>query len=418
MKQYDVYIGEVLAGHLVQSEEGYSYFRFSAEYRSRADRPVLGQHFEDDLDKVYRGKGLRLPPYFANIVPEGALRDVLEHSLDVPPDDDLAMLEAVGRDLPGAVTVRASEDALQEKLRTASGQDETPRQERSDEAGTGGREGLRFSLAGVQMKFSVLNRRQRVTLPGQDQLGQWIVKLDAPQLSRMTENEYATLKWADHAGFAVPECRLLLQEELPEVLREYAPAESQALLIKRYDREGEERIHQEDFAQVVGLPSRMKYEQVKYEQLATLAHAIVGRDALEKVIKRIVFMVASANFDAHLKNWSLYYPDGIRARLAPLYDQVAVVPWSERIEPKWALKLAGTKDPFQTRMATFERFAERVGIDPAEVLQLVEATLRRLADAWEPSGAAEAMPESHVDSLHAYWKRVPLLGNLPSPFGK
>ena len=47
-----------------------------------------------------------------------------------------------------------------------------------------------------------------------------------------------------------------------------------------------------------------------FVRIATLAKAIVGPAALDEVVHRLVFIVACGNNDAHLKNWSLVYPDG------------------------------------------------------------------------------------------------------------
>lgn len=406
MKRYAVHLGTLPVGHITASEEGKVSFRFLPTYRRLVHRPVLGQAFEDDLDKVYEGRRYgELPAYFANLVPEGPLRRLLEHSHDVSEGDDLALLSAVGHDLPGAVTVAASSEAGHVELGAPP-----PRKENGREArGSASEDPLRFSLAGVQMKFSVLNEDDRVTVPGRDELGQWIIKLDSTRFPNLVENEYATLDWAKHAGFDVPDCRLLPRASLPEPLKSYALPGSNVLAIKRYDRKEATRIHQEDFAQVVGFPPRLKYDQIKYEQLAVLTRAIVGEDAFREVIKRLVFMVASGNLDAHLKNWSLYYPDGIRPQLAPLYDQVVVVAWPGTVKREWALKLVEAKDPYQTRMDTFARLAERTDANPEETLRLVEETLDRVSEAWNYSKALAALPDHHAQRLREYWGRVPLL---------
>lgn len=118
--------------------------------------------------------------------------------------------------------------------------------------------------------------------------------------------------------------------------------ETSVLVIRRYDREGTRRIHQEDFAQVVSLPPRLKYEHISYEQCAALALQIAGKDAYREFIRRLAFVIASGNTDAHLKNWSLVYPDGVNARLSPLYDQVCTIAWEE-LPRTLALRLSGRR---------------------------------------------------------------------------
>lgn len=411
--RYSVLLGDQLTGHLVIEPNQPASFRFAPPYRRLAKRPVLGQHFEDDLEKIYTGKRNRLPPFFANLVPEGHLRRLLERTFDVPEADDLALLAAVGRDLPGAVTVReAPDDEVDATSVAATAPAEEDEAWPNDDIDA---DALRFSLAGVQMKFSVLSEDDRLTLPGKDQFGQWIVKLDSTRFPRLVENEFATLSWADTAGFNVPERKLLGTSSLPESLRGHAPDGRSVFVIRRYDRDGSTRIHQEDFAQVVGLDPEMKYEQIKYEQIALLAREIIGPEGYHEVVRRLVFMVASGNFDAHLKNWSLRYPDGVQAELAPLYDQVCVAAWPGAVKREWALKLAGPKDPFHTDERAFERLAQKIDADPDATRRLVRETLDRIADAWTASEAEAVMPDNHVAHLRAYWQRVPLLQSVPPP---
>ena len=66
------------------------------------------------------------------------------------------------------------------------------------------------------MKFSVLSENQKVTLPARDQLGDWIVKLDSARFPNLVENEYATMSWAEQAGFDVPERRVEPITALPD----------------------------------------------------------------------------------------------------------------------------------------------------------------------------------------------------------
>ena len=408
MPHYDVRLHEVFTGQVAYDEmQDRSSFRFSEDYRRLARRPVLGQNFEDDLHKTYRGKRGALPPFFANLVPEGALRDLLLRSLQLDADADLPILAAVGRDLPGAVEVLpAGADAglfgdREEKDANGNGGEK-------EDPGSSADLALRFSLPGVQMKFSVLRESETVTLPVHGQLGDWIVKLESRRFPQLVENEYATMEWARASGLQVPECQIVPPELLPPVLRQFAPEGTSVFMIRRYDREGQRRIHQEDFAQLVGLPPSLKYDQITYDGCALLVRQIVGPDAYLEFVRRLAFMVASGNVDAHLKNWSLVYPDDVHAELSPLYDQVATVAWPDEITLKWALKFAGTKDPYQIDLPAFTRLAAKAGADPRETLHVVEQTLAGAATAWATS-AAEVMPAEHTARLREYWNRVPLL---------
>jgi serine/threonine-protein kinase HipA len=171
------------------------------------------------------------------------------------------------------------------------------------------------------------------------------------------------------------------------------------------------RIHQEDLAQVTGLPPRLKYDHVTYEQLARIIVGIAGPEAYDEFIRRLAFVIASGNTDAHLKNWSLVYPDGIRAELSPLYDQVSTIAWPE-LKPELALKLAGLKNLFQIDEKAFLKLAAKAGEEGDRTVSLLRSSLERIADAWAASSGRGLMPEPHVAALRDYWKKAPLLKRL------
>ena len=401
MTTYDVHLGDILVGRIAADEAGRTTFRFTADYRRRPERPVLGQHFEDfDLNEDYRTRRPGLPPFFANLMPEGGtLRRVLERTFDVPEDDDLALLRAIGTDLPGAVTFAPSAEEL-ELQGGLFEEAETP----------GG--GLQFSLAGVQMKFSVLAGEDKITLAARDELGDWILKLDAGRFPGLTRNEYAVMSWAEHAGFDVPPRRLVGTSELDPALARYATPASQAYLVARFDRRDGRRVHQEDFAQVFNIPPHQKYDHVRYGQCVAVAAAVAGEGAGVEMLRRTAFMGASGNSDAHLKNLAFLYPDGVQAQLSPLYDQVSTVAWRDTaLAFRWALKLANTKEPFATSMDTFRALSPRSGIDADVIERVVTETLDTVAEAWRASEASEVMPAKHVEMLQNYWRRSPLLSD-------
>lgn len=406
MQIFDVLLGDIVVGQLGRVQSGKILFRFTEAYRYLPGRSVLGQHFEDNLLKTYMGEREELPSFFANLIPEGTLREVLQHSLGLLEGDDLQLLAAVGHDLPGNVRLRPSEAVV--NLLDASAEAASPTLPLMENEET---TVFRFSLAGVQMKFSLLKSNEKLLLPMRNQQGDWIVKFDSEIYPGLVANEFATMQWARVAGFDVPECQVRSARDLPAELAVRTASEGSIYLIKRYDRQGATRIHQEDLAQVAGLRPTLKYDQWTYETCARVVGAICGPTGYDEFIRRLVFMVASGNTDAHLKNWSLLYPDGINAVLTPLYDQVAVIAWPPPVaglKIEWALKFAGTKNLYRIDDDAFRRLASRSGGDPAHVSRLVQETLWRIMNAWNTGHIAELMPASHADALRTYWQRVPL----------
>lgn len=390
-------------GELSEMPDGGVEYRFFGSYRELVPRPVLSQKFEDDLERIYRSrKGQGLPDFFANLIPEGPLTNVIAESAGIDEGDDLALLGFVGRDLPGAVSVRTLDD---EHVGSQFGN--APAATLEDDAARA-REALRFSLAGVQLKFSMLREADKLTLPAKDRSGEWIVKFESPTFPHLPENEISMLEWARAAGFDVPECHLHFVDDIVGFPRRYAPSDSQVLAIRRYDRVPQGRVHQEDFAQAVGLPPKKKYDQVTHDVMASLVRRFIDDEAVDELVRRLIFTVASGNNDAHLKNWSLVYPDTIRARWSPLYDQVATVAW-EGLDRTLALKLGGVKEFSRIDRSTFERFAERAQIDGRRVLELVDGTLERLRTAWREIGSDLPLPKAHAEALLTHWQNVPVL---------
>lgn len=395
-----------LIGHLSELPDGGSEFRFDESYYDLVPRPVLGQKFEDDLERVHRSRrGRDLPDFFANLVPEGRLREVIEGAAGIEPGDSFSLLSFVGRDLPGAVVVRPLEAHFPDAWSEAN-VPPTEAEKREPQEAT---ESLRFSLAGVQLKFSMLRKEDRLTLPASDQGGEWLVKFDSPTFPHLPENEFSMLQWAAEAEFEVPEHHLHPASELTGIAARLAIHDTRVLAIRRYDRTAEgTRVHQEDFAQAIGLPPDKKYDLITYEVMARLIERFIDRDAVDELIRHLVFVVACGNNDAHLKNWSMLYPDGVRARWSPLYDQVATVAWPAP-DHKLSLKLAGVKPFAQIDRAAFERLAARAELDPSSTLRQVDETLDRLRHAWARIQADLPLPKEHAKALREHWSRVPVL---------
>lgn len=396
-------------GQIVEGRDGRISFRLSEDYLDRVPRPVLGQRFEDDLERTFYGRRRgALPDFFANAIPEdGPLRRILVQAMETEDPDDLDLLAFVGHDLPGAVTVHTDPAEGESWARWPNEIEEPKATGEQDEE-----EPLRFSLAGVQLKFSMLKQDESLTLPAAGHDGRWIVKFPSPTFPRLPENEHAILTWARDAAFDVPEVHLHPSERLPRRLRKFAPEDEPVLAVRRFDRSGKGRIHQEDLAQVVGLSPDQKYQHLTYEAMAKLTRSLIREEAVDELIRRLVFVIASGNNDAHLKNWSLVYPDRIQALWSPLYDQVATVAWSLP-ERKLSLKMAGVRDFHRIDRPALLRFAERAELNASRVEEVAAATLKRLAT--HRDAALERLPADHSDALRSHWKGVPLLTELGFP---
>lgn len=376
-------------------------FVLAEDYLTDEARPVLGQQFEDRRGhRIFRQAAHpgRLPSFFANLLPEGALHAMIE--AQHPDSDDAETLAFVGEDLPGAVVVRRAD--AEDSPASVVG-------ETFDEPGISAgaiTTDLRFSLAGVQLKFSaVRDPEDRFTLPFRGRNGRWILKFGSLQYPNLPENEFATMQWAARSGLDVPRHELVPVRSIVGLDPRFFDLGENVFVIERYDRTPEgARIHQEDFAQVRGALPEHKYAGASYEGLARFVHDLCGPDDMIELLRRVVFSILSGNTDAHLKNWSLIYPDGRAARLAPAYDMVFVRYYLAN--DAMALTLAKEKDPARLdweHFARVERFLRRYGVD-VPVVDVARDFVTRCLAAWQ-AGQGEVEPlyrtrlERHLASM-------------------
>lgn len=406
-----VLLGQTEVGLLQGDEGGRSGFRLNSSYVQDPDHPVLGQAFEDEPERVWT-ESRGVPRWFANLLPEegSRLRTLLAGANEVDPLDDLALLRVLGQDLPGAVIVEPTE--------ADGGRQGSLPEVEPGELPTA--LGLRFSVAGMQLKFSVSRQGDRITLPARGQLGDCYLKVSQGGYVGLAENEAAMMAWARAAGFETADTWLVDRTSF-EAESELTPdALPKALLVKRFDRDGAARIHQEDFAQVARLPPRLKYEHVTFEKLGVLVHAILGEEGLDEYLRRLALMIAQGNADAHLKNWSLQYRTPTRASWSPLYDQVCTVAWPrvgvEKVDNSLALKLVGRREFGQVDRSLLSHLAARLRVPQDRVLACFMDTLKTLREVWPALSERRDLPVEHAQALSRHWERVPLLreaGSLP-----
>ncbi len=309
-------------------------FEFEPGYWDDPARLVLGLWFENNPSESPRAS-LRLPAWFSNLLPEGRLREWIADDRGVSTAREMELLLRIGHDLPGAVTVSEADDRVWREPGHSSAA-QAPDASRQPAA-------WRFSLAGIGMKFSMLQRADRLTVPAVDELGDWIVKSPDGAHPHVPINEFAMMRLASRVGIDVPQIRLVDRSELPPLPEIAWPNDEHvAFAIERFDRgPAGSRIHIEDFAQVRGFFADQKYEGA-FDTVAALAYR--GGQHLADLVeftKRLTFNVLIGNGDAHLKNWSLLYADGRIPRLSPAYDLVSTGPYAPYPSEDMGLKLRG-----------------------------------------------------------------------------
>jgi len=378
-------------------------FAFNEAYIEDKGRATLSLGFKaayGELITEFPVTRTRALPFFSNLLPEGHMRAYLAERANVNPVREFHLLKALGLDLPGAVTIVAADDEA------ADG---------DGGAGSGAKasvDALRFSLAGVQLKFSaLLEARGGLTIPARGLDGDWIVKLPSREFEAVPENEFSMMTLARMVGVDTPPVRLVDMAGIGNLPQDCFGAgddllERKAFAIKRFDRGPDgARIHIEDFAQIFGLYPEDKYKRATMRRIAQVIGAEAGNEAIGEFVRRLTFNVLIGNADMHVKNWSLIYPDRRNAALAPAYDFASTIPYIR--DESFALKFSRTKrfDGFnRDELAHLAAGAELPG---KLVLDAAAETVTRFQEAWAQEQAhlplTRAVREgvnTHLGSLH------------------
>lgn len=377
-RRYAVWLGDLQVGTIHQRGD-YTRFSLADAYRDYKSRPVLGLTFEEDLHKVHSA-ALRLPPWFSNLLPEGRLRDWIADDRGVSADREMELLAQVGHDLPGAVRVFHEGTSPVDLPWEAS----TDQSRGTELVSMDDHPGWRFSLAGVQLKFSMLSRQDRLTLPAFGEGGDWIVKLPDREYPDVPSNEFAMMSLAKAAGVEVPELKLVHRDLIDGLPDDVWPRSEQwAFAIRRFDRDGDRRlIHIEDLAQVCNVYSDRKYAG-NYESVGSMVYRNHDVDALREFARRLAFIILISNGDAHLKNWSLIYRNPRVPTLSPAYDLVSTAAYRGNRGPEdLGLKFGGTKQLDRISTATFGRLERRLGATDAYLADVVLEIVRRTTELW------------------------------------
>jgi serine/threonine-protein kinase HipA len=374
-------------------------FAFDPSYLQNSSRPTLSLSFKNDLGKLITDAKItqtRLCPFFANLLPEGPLRDYLAKRANLNPKHEFFLLGALGQDLPGALTIQAIDNGefFQENLSQSKSvkKKETP---------------LRFSLAGVQLKFSAREELDHgLTIPINGIGGEWIIKLPHTGFKEVPENEYTMMELARKVGIDVPLTSLIPVNQVQGLPEGFEQLGDNAFAIKRFDRtQSDDKIHTEDFAQVFGVYPEKKYKNASYRNIADVISNEVGESGIVEFIKRFVFNALIGNGDMHLKNWSLIYREKNKPSLAPAYDFVSTILYLS--EDSLALNFVDNKDFESLTIDQFKRFAAKTLLPEHLVLDTVKETVQSFSEAWKTVGDFPLNKEAR-NAISKHLQTVPL----------
>lgn len=394
MAGLDVWLGERRVGALTYLGGDQSVFAFDDAYADDPDRPTLSLAFKNasgGLLRDVRATRARVHPYFSNLLPEGPLRDYLAKRAGVKPTRELHLLATLGDDLPGAVLLRPQDAPLPS--------DAEPQRF----YGGGEATALRFSLAGVQLKFSAVEKAQGgLTIPAQGVGGDWIVKLPSTRFAGVSENEFSMMTLAAAIGIEVPTVRLLGLGEIAGLPDDIGRLQGAAYAIARFDRPGDgARVHVEDFAQIFGVFPEAKYQRASYRNIGQVLWRETGDAGYAEFVRRLVFSALIGNADMHLKNWSLIYRDGRTPALAPAYDFVSTLAYLP--DDNAALMVARSKAWTDLGEDELAAFADGSGAPQRLTQKIARDTVAAFRAVWA---------EQHADLPISDDVRAAVLGQL------
>ena len=396
----DVLLYDVPIGTLTRIDGDRTLFAFNDEYISDENRPVLGLGFKDEFGELitdFRPTRVSVLPFFTNLLPEGHLRTYLAGRAGVSPAREFFLLWALGRDLPGAITIQP-----------ADGEAWPPSGHVDQDDGGPHETTLRFSLAGVQLKFSAIAEAGGgLTIPVKGDGGSWIIKLPSREFAGVPENEYAMMTLARLIGIDVPALELVDVDAIGNLPKDIGKLEGKALAIQRFDRLADGvPVHIEDFAQVFGVYPDKKYEKANYRNIAKVI-ALEGGDAdIAEFIRRLTFNTLIGNADMHLKNWSLIYPDQRRAALAPAYDFVSTISYIS--DEKAALNFSRTKRFSEFSADELTHLAAKALLPEKLVLDTAYETVALFHQHWQAEKTNLPLAKEIIQTVEAHLKTIPI----------
>jgi|ERR1043166_3798661 serine/threonine-protein kinase HipA len=228
----------------------------------------------------------------------------------------------------------------------------------------------KMSVQGIQLKLSAVLRITEGRFEVVNRDGRYILKPQSLDFSELPENEDVTMRMAAAVGIEVPVHGLLRSID-----------SSFTYFIKRFDREGRDRLPLEDFAQLSGGSRDTKYDS-SMEEVASVIDQFCTFPALQRVklFERTLFSFLVGNEDMHLKNFSLI-SRGEKVELAPAYDFLNTTIALKGAKEELALPVKGKKSKL-TRNDLLNYFAgERLQINQ-KVLSDVLSRFAKALHVW------------------------------------
>ncbi|KQZ21686.1 type II toxin-antitoxin system HipA family toxin [Caulobacter sp. Root1472] len=355
--------------------------------------------YRSDKIGLYGG----LPPWFAGLLPEGALRDLVINEMGPGDHDPFDLITRLGADLPGAIFVTPDNAEAPDSAGPL-------RWDRVGGFRAPAPEGqVKFSLAGVQLKFIAAEAGQRFTAPARAGEGRYILKLASAAYPGLPEAEFTAMSLAKALGVRTANVRLVANSDIGAVPPEMLVGDH-ALAVERFDRTTEDgRIHIEDAGQILGAVGERKYTANTETVLNMIARFSTDwRDDVLEGFRRLVADILLGNGDNHLKNWSFIFPTPGQIRLSPAYDIVPTALFTP-LDDTLGLPFAKIRRFDSVRLHHFRRVAEHLRLDPDWIAREVQDLVVQALDTWPQTLADLPITRERARVLRDRWPELTLV---------
>jgi len=380
-------------------------FAFNETYIADVERPTLSLAFKDAQGALitdFWPTQTKVMPFFSNLLPEGHMRDYLAERAGVNPVREFFLLWVLGQDLPGAITISPADGEAWPPDVDGGGEDDRNDDHHREEV-------LRFSLAGVQLKFSAINEASAgLTIPAKGVGGSWIVKLPSQRFEDVPENEYSMMTLARRVGIDVPVLKLVELRNIKNLPSGFDELKGQALVIERFDRlpDGGGPVHIEDFAQVFSVYPEDKYKKASMRSIARVIASEGGEADIAEFVRRLTFNMLIGNADMHLKNWSMMYPDRRTSALAPAYDFVSTIAYLK--DDYAALTVSRSKRFDAFSEDELSHLAAKAMLPEKLVLDTARETVALFHQHWQTEKGNLPLSQSAIETIERHVNTVPI----------
>jgi serine/threonine-protein kinase HipA len=367
-----VFLHDVFTGNLY-FENGRLSFVYDSVYLKTPEARAISSSMPLG-DEVY--PHLIVSPFFSGLLPDEGVRYRLAKYLHLSDKNIFSLLEAIGGECAGAISVKTTkeiQDNTENYLILNDDEALEVMHSLQQRPFLVGEQDIRISAAGAQCKLMIAFVDGKLAIPKGHTPSTHIIKPNIPGYEDTVFNEFFCMTLAQKIGLLTPKVQVLhLKDQI-------------FYTVERYDRVLKNnkiyRLHQEDFCQLLNIPPEIKYENEGGPNLKECFELIdsfmqkgqmPGMDKL-RLLKLVMFNYLIGNTDAHGKNFSVLYQEH-GMTLAPCYDLLSTMAYSNHYKNKMAMKIGGEYDNQFIHKKHWVQLAQDIGFKEVFLLQQLKKT--------------------------------------------